>query len=457
MEITLEKHGVEALREKVERFLWEKIPPNNGAEKRFIRFAAPVERLDPLEWLLRQENPLKIYWRNRENTFAMAGVGEVDCIAGKDPLADMPAFFQRLAGRLGNAPAGLRYYGGTRFNPARLADASWEPFGVSRFIVPRFECYAEGSQTWFACNLLFNPADNPRNRATSVLEEFEKLNWERLAAFPEVPALLSRTDLPAREGWRRNVLTALAMMEERRIDKIVLARKSTFRFSAALDGVDMLRRLQMADQQTYHFCFQFSPGLAFIGATPERLYRRSREEIFSEAVAGTRPRGNSPAADRKYYRELLRSEKDIREHRFVLESILKSFRQLCRIVEAPEELSVLKLSKVQHLYSRVRGILEPGADDGRILSLLHPTPAVGGFPKLAALREIDALEPFDRGWYAGPVGWMSAASAEFAVAIRSGLVEEDRIHLFSGAGIVPGSSPDKEWQEIESKIGNFVK
>lgn len=91
------------------------------------------------------------------------------------------------------------------------------------------------------------------------------------------------------------------------------------------------------------------------------------------------------------------------------------------------------------------------------MSYLHPTPAVGGFPREAALREIAALEPFDRGWYAGPIGWVGKDAAEFAVAIRSGLVAGDRVNLYSGAGIVPGSSPDKEWEEIENKIGNFIK
>lgn len=457
MAITLEKQSIEALQEKVERFLWDKIPENPGEGKRFIRFTVPLERLDPLEWLLRQENPRKIYWRSRESTFAMAGAGEADCIAEENPLADITGFFNRLGRALLNAPPEMRYYGGIRFNPARSADPAWEPFGVARFAVPRFECYAAGKKTWFACNFLLDPAENWRSRAESVLKEFKELNWEGLPAFPEAPALLSRSDLPAREGWRENVLTALALIEQRRVEKIVLARQSTLRFSPPFAGVDMLRRLQMADQRVFYFCFQLSPRRAFIGATPERLYRRDGREIFSEAVAGTRPRGNSRGVDQKYYRELLHSEKDIREHRFVLDSILASFRQLCRTVEASETLSVLKLANVQHLYSRVRGILEPGADDGRILSLLHPTPAVGGFPKSAALREIDALEPFDRGWYAGPVGWISAGAAEFAVAIRSGLVEDERIHLFAGAGIVPGSSPEKEWQEIESKIGNFVK
>jgi menaquinone-specific isochorismate synthase len=92
-----------------------------------------------------------------------------------------------------------------------------------------------------------------------------------------------------------------------------------------------------------------------------------------------------------------------------------------------------------------------------VLRALHPTPAVGGYPRGEALEEIQALEPFDRGWYAGPVGWIGAGGAEFAVGIRSGLVRGNRLTLFSGAGIVAGSVPESEWAEIEQKIGDFTR
>jgi menaquinone-specific isochorismate synthase len=95
--------------------------------------------------------------------------------------------------------------------------------------------------------------------------------------------------------------------------------------------------------------------------------------------------------------------------------------------------------------------------DAEVLLALHPTPAVGGYPRREALEEIRALEPFDRGWYAGPVGWIGAEGSEFAVGIRSGLVRGNSLALFSGAGIVAGSVPEDEWAEIEQKIGGFVR
>ena len=114
-------------------------------------------------------------------------------------------------------------------------------------------------------------------------------------------------------------------------------------------------------------------------------------------------------------------------------------------------------SAPSHLFSRVVGQLKDGVGDGQLIKRLHPTPAVGGYPTENALAEIERLEPFERGWYAGPVGWVSAEAAEFAVAIRSGMLERNSLSLYSGAGIVPGSTPQLEWEEIEHKIGDFLE
>ncbi len=116
----------------------------------------------------------------------------------------------------------------------------------------------------------------------------------------------------------------------------------------------------------------------------------------------------------------------------------------------------MKLTRRQHLWTPIEGHLHVHVDDADLLSRLHPTSAVGGEPTTEALRYIAELEPFDRGWYAGPLGWIARDSAEFAVAIRSGLVDGARLALYSGAGIVPGSTPQSEWDEIENKISDFV-
>ena len=138
------------------------------------------------------------------------------------------------------------------------------------------------------------------------------------------------------------------------------------------------------------------------------------------------------------------------------DAIRSTLDALCTSTRMPQHRTEMRLSKGRHLHSRIEGRLREGVSTARLLTALHPTPAVGGVPTGAALDLIRECEDFDRGWYAGPVGWIGADDAEFAVAIRSGLVEDDRLSLYSGAGIVRGSEPEAEWDEIEQKIENFL-
>ncbi len=179
-------------------------------------------------------------------------------------------------------------------------------------------------------------------------------------------------------------------------------------------------------------------------------------KIETEAIAGTRPRGLTEAQDRRLAETLLHSSKDIREHDYVVQSIREVLAGVCQSYAVDSRASVLKLTRVQHLCKRLWGRLQPHISDAQLLSRLHPTPAVGGYPTLNSETEIEKLEPFQRGWYAAPVGWVSRNEAEFAVAIRTGLIEDHRLHLYAGGGIVEGSTAEAEWEEIENKISNFL-
>jgi menaquinone-specific isochorismate synthase len=143
----------------------------------------------------------------------------------------------------------------------------------------------------------------------------------------------------------------------------------------------------------------------------------------------------------------------------VVDDIARVLNQVCRRWRKNDNNgagSLLKLARVQHLVTRLEGELSEGQTDSSVLAKLHPTSAVGGVPNAVALPLIRRLEPFDRGWYGGPVGWIGSDGAELAVGIRSGLVEGRCLHLYSGAGVVPGSTSDGEWAEIESKLANFL-
>jgi menaquinone-specific isochorismate synthase len=141
----------------------------------------------------------------------------------------------------------------------------------------------------------------------------------------------------------------------------------------------------------------------------------------------------------------------------VSDTVQSSLKPLCYSVDVLENETLLKLHHVQHLYTHFHCLLKENVRDGEIIAALHPTPAVGGFPREQSMLKIAEMEPFDRGWYAGPVGWISRDAAEFVVAIRSALAKEKTLSLFTGSGIVRGSKPETEWEENENKILDFSR
>ncbi|WP_143528224.1 isochorismate synthase [Rubrobacter xylanophilus] len=423
-----------------------------GAEERVVRLSVPVGEVDPLLWLAAQRPGCRMYWSARGGGFEVAAAGEADVLAGGP--GEYPAALRKRQGLLLAGDGGTRYYGGARFDAARESDSGWAPFGAYRFVLPRFELRVREEMRELACNLVL-----PRD----VGRQDEILAWLEALPFPSeevgpsaFPAPLRRLDTPRLSGWRSGVGRALGAFREGRMGKVVLARRVDFDFEGPLDAPALARALRDVTPGCFHFYLEPEEGVAFLGASPERLYRREGRSVTSEAVAGTRPRGGSEADDRALGGELLGSEKDREEHAYVLRSIREELGSLCESLRVDGDVSEMRLATRRHLVARLRGILHPGVTDADLLEALHPTPAVGGYPREAALAEIRSSEPFDRGWYAGPVGWIGAGGAEFAVGIRSGLVRGSRLALFSGAGIVRGSDPEEEWAEIEQKISDFA-
>jgi menaquinone-specific isochorismate synthase len=193
-----------------------------------------------------------------------------------------------------------------------------------------------------------------------------------------------------------------------------------------------------------------------MGVSPELLYIRNGDKIFTEALAGTRPRGKDNIEDVKLELDLKKDRKEQQEHRWVSREIEHNLNEICSDWTRLSHEDVVKWAFVQHLQTNFEGILKDAITDGQILKEFHPTPAVAGLPRELALKHIEILEKFDRGWYAGPIGWLSKDKAEFAVALRSALLQSTEAIVYGGAGIVKGSEPLKEWNEIENKLMNFT-
>jgi menaquinone-specific isochorismate synthase len=420
--------------------------------ERIVRLAVPAGWLDPFRWLSEQRMFPKVYWSGREDRAGVAAVGIADL--RETGVSDGPGSLSKLLASLPDSGvSGARYFGGGRFDPLGKPDEEWAAFGAYRFVLPRFELHDGESETTLVCNLVL-----PRDTyyASKIVQEIEDLSLPEGASCALLPFPVLRVDSPDLQGWRENVERALAAFSEGRLGKVVLARRAEFGFSGDLDPTLLLESLKAATPGCFHFYAEPESGTAFLGASPERLFRRDGRMLETEAVAGTRPRGVSSAEDEGLRDDLLHSAKDRVEHTYVSKGIREALEPLCEELEIEDRVSEMMLARGRHLRSKVSGTLRDGATDAALLEAMHPTPAVGGHPRSEALEKIKALEPFDRGWYAGPVGWIGHEGSEFAVGIRSGLVRGRTLALFSGAGIVVGSVPEEEWAEIEQKIGDFT-
>lgn len=419
------------------------------------RIEIPIEDINPIEWLLAQEHAPRYYWADRRNRFVMAGMGDADVVLPQG-TTDVDGAFKLMRSRLPQRSPSLRYYGGFRFHSGPVKTKRWGKFSEHRFIVPRIEILQRDKGTYLACNFMLDTAHANRETLEAVLADLSQMQTKPGKRGMALPPVHNREDNPTFDQWSAMINDVLDACGKNELEKVVLARETTFVAEEDIDPVCLLDNLLERTTKAFEFCFQPVHDRAFVGASPERLFYRRNVHLQSEALAGTRPRGVSDTEDKALADQLMRSDKDQREHRFVARVLREQLKRLCMAVKMEEQPSLLQLRHCQHLLTRIEGILEDSLADATLIKTLHPTPAVGGVPRDAALAWLEEHEPFDRGVYAAPVGWVGYDAAEFCVGIRSALVQGPNLTLYAGAGIVPGSNPESEWAEIENKIGNFM-
>jgi len=422
-----------------------------GEPKQILRYEFSTKPVDCLAWLHNQTAATKIYWSDRNGDFEMAGIHSADQMTSLGQ-PDYQQLFDNMEDNLTADNPRLRYYGGMSFSYHRPDDI-WKNFGTYTFIVPQFEFYQKQEETLFAFNVAIK--DISENFINDMLERLEQINFQESTQYRKVPVICVREDLPNKEDLQ-NVFNTI-QSERDTVQKVVLARKTNFKFDVSIRPSALIKHLKDKTPNCFHFCFQIAEHCGFIGASPERLYSKNQNKIHSEAIAGTMIRSEDAQKDQSLANDLLDSTKNALEHKYVVDYIQTALSKICEDVRADKDYSVLKLKEAHHLITRFEGHLKSNIDDSAILQSLHPTPAVAGKPTKNAIEIINKHEPFDRGWYAGPVGYFGYNESEFAVAIRCGLIQENILSLFAGAGIVEGSQFEEEWNEIESKISRFMK
>ncbi|MGH3689179.1 MAG: isochorismate synthase [Microbacterium sp.] len=258
------------------------------------------------------------------------------------------------------------------------------------------------------------------------------------------------------QGYQDSVRRALTRIADGELSKVVLARDLTGSIPAGSDLRRLVRELSSGYPDTWAFAVD---GL--IGASPETLVTVHDGTVTARVLAGTIGRGADPDADTAASAHLASSTKDLDEHQYAVQSVLSSLRSHTRALAASEQPFLLKLPNLFHLATDVEGELADGETALDLVRALHPTAAVAGTPTPSAIAAIRDLEPFDRGRYAGPVGWVDAAgNGEWAIALRCAQFTAGRSEIgvtaYAGAGIVAGSDPESELLETRVKFRPLV-
>jgi isochorismate synthase len=358
---------------------------------------------------------------------------------------------------------GLLLLGGFAFDPLRPATELWDGFGDGRLTLPRLLYTLDNDQATISLNTAVHANDIEEqlsqehiNTLLLLEQALQQTADEDASTSAEERATgkFSIQNLMPAEAWQALVGKAVDMIQRNDYKKIVLARGVQVMHHGGqhFSIEESLQRLRTSYPGAYVFAIERGER-TFIGATPERLLQAHDGQIQTMALAGSAPRGANQDEDDRLGAELAQSAKNREEHHIVVQMIQEALDRHCETVWVADAPQLLRLKNIQHLATPIVGKLREGDSVLEVITDLYPTPAVGGFPRETALAAIRAYEELDRGWYAGPIGWIDAAgNGEFAVALRCALVGKEQATLFAGCGIVADSQPESEYTESGWKL-----
>jgi menaquinone-specific isochorismate synthase len=326
------------------------------------------------------------------------------------------------------------------------------PAGVQA-VLPRWQLARQGRQAWLRLQRTLGGGITARSVAEELWEKARQL--EGVASLPNPGSSTAAVGIRHGSSWhggyRAAVERAIALVERGDLTKLVLAVRQQLELDGPLDPLALLANLRRSQPGSCRFLWQQQGGDALLGASPERLLTLRQGLLRSDALAGTAPLGDTAT-------ELLRSGKDRHEHELVVETITAVLQRAGLLPRRPRHPRLARHGSLVHLHTPITARLEPAAGPAHqplaLAEALHPTPAVAGLPRREAMAWLRSLEPFERGHYAAPIGWIdSEGDADLRVAIRSGTLRGRRLELTAGAGLVRGSRAEKELQEVALKLG----
>lgn len=285
----------------------------------------------------------------------------------------------------------------------------------------------------------------------------EKQHSARYAAQQPPLNITARREIPQQDEFMAMVARAAALTATPEVDKVVLSRLIDIATDAPVNSGELLERLIAQNPASYNFHLPLSDGGVLLGASPELLLRKEGTQFNSLPLAGSARRQPDDVLDREAGNKLLASEKDRHEHDLVTQAMKAVLAPHSRHLTLPESPQLITTPTLWHLGTPIAGECDAQENALSLACLLHPTPALSGFPHQVAKKLIAELEPFNRELFGGIVGWCDdEGNGEWVVTIRCARLYQNQIRLFAGAGIVPASSPVAEWRETGTKLSTML-
>ncbi len=425
-----------------------------------------IDLVDPLVILdkIVTSNQLNFYWENKSKNEAIIAVDAIAKLefSGKDRFIKSEDFIKKHLNKIAffnqNREISIPHF----FCSFSFFDENIQvdyPFPAAMIFVPSWQVAVKNNRCILQLNTFINSGTNIQKICQNLHDKIEMLQSlkDEFRNVEHLPILSDRKIINDPTRFKNSVSSVLKKIRSHHLNKIVLADTLDVKSHQHFNLSKSLNNLRHLHPNCCVFSTSNGRGQNFIGASPERLISINQHQLITDALAGSAPRGNTPVEDAANANSLVNSVKERHEHSLVIEFITQRLTQLGLFpqVLAPR---LRQLSNIQHLWTPISAIVPHHIHPLKIVSQLHPTPAVAGETRDVACDEIRCYENFERGLYAAPLGWIDAkGNCEFIVGIRSALIDGDRARLYAGAGIVAGSDPEKEFAEVQLKLQALLK
>lgn len=340
--------------------------------------------------------------------------------------------------------------GGMKFS-VNDGTKEWSGFKDSDWFIPKFLIFSQKGKNYLVINSFTNENTKDETDCKEVFELLES-KTDNLSRNGRITAKNVSDENLEKSNWEKNIKEALDQIDKDHFTKIVVSRKKNILLDKKPDLSVLLEKLA----QKYPACYVFAYGNKdniFLGASPEKLVKYDKNQIEADALAGSIARGTTPEEDKKFETELLESKKNLAEQKSVVDFIASTFGNFSNKIDFPHHPVIKKFGNIQHLFTPIKAEVDPDFNIFELISSIHPTPAICGAPCVIARSVINDLENYKRGLYSGVIGWLNFnKKGEFAVGIRSALLNDKNLVVFAGCGIVKGSDPELEFNEAELKM-----